>query len=37
MADGLVLAQAVCARLCHDLGGPVGALSGAELEPVEDQ
>jgi histidine phosphotransferase ChpT len=35
MADGLVLAQAVCARLCHDLGGPVGALSGA-LEMLED-
>lgn len=38
MADGmtrlaldprLALAQAVCTRLCHDLGGPAGALSGA--------
>lgn len=38
MADGLTglaqrselaLAQAVCIRLCHDLGGPAGALSGA--------
>ena len=38
MADGLTgqtqrsqlaLAQAVCMRLCHDLGGPAGALSGA--------
>ncbi|MFM2148504.1 MAG: hypothetical protein RLZZ187_810 [Pseudomonadota bacterium] len=38
MADGLTgqalhtqlaLAQVVCTRLCHDLGGPAGALSGA--------
>lgn len=29
MADGLALAQAVCTRLCHDLGGPTGALAGA--------
>ena len=39
MADGVIsfptaaaqlaLAQAVCTRLCHDLGGPAGALSGA--------
>lgn len=29
MADGLALAQAVCTRLCHDLGGPIGALTGA--------
>jgi histidine phosphotransferase ChpT len=35
MADGLALAQAVCTRLCHDLGGPAGALSGA-LEMLED-
>jgi histidine phosphotransferase ChpT len=27
--DAYTLAQAVCARLCHDLGGPVGALGGA--------
>jgi histidine phosphotransferase ChpT len=33
--DPLALAQAVCTRLCHDLGGPVGALSGA-LELLED-
>ena len=35
----LALAQAVCTRLCHDLGGPVGALSGAlEMlgEPGDD-
>jgi len=35
----LALAQAVCSRLCHDLGGPVGALSGAlEMlgEPGDD-
>ncbi|MCZ8147667.1 MAG: histidine phosphotransferase family protein [Roseomonas sp.] len=25
----LALAQAVCTRICHDLGGPTGALSGA--------
>lgn len=25
----LALAQMVCTRLCHDLGGPAGALSGA--------
>lgn len=25
----LALAQAVCTRVCHDLGGPAGALSGA--------
>lgn len=25
----LALTQAVCTRLCHDLGGPAGALSGA--------
>ena len=35
MADTLALAQAVCTRLCHDLGGPVGALGGA-LEMLED-
>uniref|UniRef100_UPI002FDBCDA1 histidine phosphotransferase family protein n=1 Tax=Falsiroseomonas oryzae TaxID=2766473 RepID=UPI002FDBCDA1 len=29
MAEGLALAQAVCTRLCHDLGGPTGALAGA--------
>jgi histidine phosphotransferase ChpT len=28
-AQGLALAQAVCTRLCHDLGGPTGALAGA--------
>jgi len=27
--DALELAQAVCTRLCHDLGGPAGALGGA--------
>lgn len=27
--DNLALAQAVCSRLCHDLGGPAGALAGA--------
>ncbi len=32
--DRLGVAQAVCTRLCHDLGGPVGALSGA-LELLE--
>jgi histidine phosphotransferase ChpT len=31
----LTLAQAVCTRLCHDLGGPAGALSGA-LEMLGD-
>ncbi len=25
----IALAQMVCTRLCHDLGGPAGALSGA--------
>lgn len=25
-SDGLALAQVLCARLCHDLGGPVGSL-----------
>jgi len=39
MAEGsvaaqLTLAQVVCTRLCHDLGGPVGALAGA-LDLVE--
>lgn len=34
MGEGLMLAQAVCTRLCHDLGGPTGALSGA-LELLE--
>ncbi len=33
-AAQLALAQVVCTRLCHDLGGPVGALSGA-LDLVE--
>lgn len=41
--DGLALAQALCARLCHDLGGPVGSLltvaelgaaGGAEAEEL---
>jgi histidine phosphotransferase ChpT len=27
--DVLSLAQDLCARICHDLGGPLGALSGA--------
>ena len=36
MADGLALAQAVCTRLCHDLGGPTGALAGA-LELLEGE
>ena len=30
----MALAQMVCTRICHDLGGPAGALSGA-LELVE--
>jgi histidine phosphotransferase ChpT len=34
MSDGLALAQAVCTRLCHDLGGPTGAMAGA-LELLE--
>lgn len=34
-AAALALAQAVCTRLCHDLGGPAGALSGA-LEMLDD-
>ncbi|SDE77469.1 histidine phosphotransferase family protein [Rhodospira trueperi] len=30
--DALVMAQALCSRLCHDLAGPLGAIgSGAEL------
>jgi histidine phosphotransferase ChpT len=33
-ATPLALAQVVCTRLCHDLGGPVGALAGA-LDLVE--
>jgi len=37
--DVLALAQDLCARICHDLGGPLGALSGAlelaEAEPEE--
>ncbi|MBP0444901.1 hypothetical protein J8J14_08900 [Roseomonas sp. SSH11] len=32
--DDLALAQDLCARICHDLGGPLGALSGA-LDLVE--
>jgi histidine phosphotransferase ChpT len=35
-ATQLALAQVVCTRLCHDLGGPVGALSGA-LDLVEGE
>jgi len=35
MANALALAQAVCTRLCHDLGGPAGALSGA-LDMLEE-
>ena len=27
--DVVCLAQDLCARICHDLGGPLGALSGA--------
>ena len=31
-ADDLILAELLCARLCHDLAGPVGAAAaGAEL------
>ncbi len=29
LPDTIALAQAICTRLCHDLGGPAGALSGA--------
>ncbi|WP_299437899.1 histidine phosphotransferase family protein [uncultured Rhodospira sp.] len=30
--DAVLLAQALCSRLCHDLAGPLGAIgSGAEL------
>lgn len=32
--EALSLAQDLCARLCHELGGPLGALSGA-LDLVE--
>ena len=28
--DGLALAQALCARICHDLGGPVSSLVTAQ-------
>ena len=32
MAEGLKLAELLCARLCHDLAGPIGAVAtGAEL------
>ena len=34
LPEKLALAQAVCTRLCHDLGGPVGAL-GAAMELLE--
>ncbi|MGX9963854.1 histidine phosphotransferase family protein [Roseomonas sp. F4] len=34
LPDTIALAQAVCTRLCHDLGGPAGALAGA-LELLE--
>lgn len=34
VATQLALAQVVCTRLCHDLGGPTGALSGA-LDLIE--
>jgi histidine phosphotransferase ChpT len=29
LPDNIALAQAICTRLCHDLGGPAGALAGA--------
>lgn len=29
LASGTRLAELVCARICHDFGGPLGALSGA--------
>ena len=28
MSDSLRLAELLCARLCHDLSGPLGALIG---------
>jgi histidine phosphotransferase ChpT len=32
MVDSLLLTQALCTRLCHDLAGPIGAVSaGVEL------
>lgn len=34
LPDNIALAQAICTRLCHDLGGPAGALAGA-LELLE--
>jgi histidine phosphotransferase ChpT len=39
MADTFGLAQALCARLCHDLGGPTGALGNALelLDGVADE
>lgn len=41
MHDPLRLAELLCARLCHDLSGPLGSLMGAtelasEEAPVED-
>jgi len=35
-SDSLRLAELVCARLCHDLAGPIGALLGT-LEIVREQ
>ena len=37
MEDTIRLAEVLCARLCHDLAGPVGAVSnGAELLEEDD-
>lgn len=36
MPDSVHLAELICARLCHDLGGPLGSLTGA-LELAQTQ
>jgi histidine phosphotransferase ChpT len=37
MQDPLHLAELLCARLCHDLSGPLGSLMGATELAIEDE
>lgn len=37
MTDPLELAEFLCARICHDLSGPLGSIAGAVELAIEDE